>query len=187
MLEISPGEHVVERGGQFLRQRAVDTQAQISPAARDAVAFPLRRNVKPADKTRVFIANEQFAVVANVEAPEGEGVEPPHLAARHSQGLPKPVEERDRTERINEHLHADAALAGADQRAPEPLADRSGAKNVALQFDGSFRGVDARQHLGKSFVTGAQPAKPNGVGQRHCGQRIRGQDKLQSSGCVPKA
>src|SRR6185369_7722209 len=147
-----------------------------------AVAFPLGGNVIPSNVPDLPIADEQFAVVADVEPAERQRIEPPHFPSRFSQRLPKTVQQRDRAEGIDERSHADTTKTGANQSVAEPLADGRGHVNVALHFDGGLRGVDRGQHLGKRLVTGAQPAKPNGVGRWHCTEIIGTPDKLQLSG-----
>src|SRR5437870_5327663 len=60
--------------------------------------------------------------------------------------------------------HSNAAPGGAHQSGSEPLANWAGSVNVTFKFDGGLGGVDRQQHRGEGVVTGAQPAKPNGVG-----------------------
>src|ERR1051326_6452568 len=87
VFEISPGKHVIKGSGQFQRQRAVNLQAEVAPAAQDTVPFPLWCDIVPADETDLLIADEQFAVVADVEPAEGQRIEPAHVPAGAPQGL----------------------------------------------------------------------------------------------------
>src|SRR5437879_12345699 len=126
VFKVGAGEHLVKRGGQFLRRRAYDLQAEIAPAARDAVACPFGRDVEPADDRDAVVAHQQLPVVANVEAPERNRIEPAQVAAGLAQRFPETVRECDRAERIDEDLDANAAPGGARQGAAETLTPRPG-------------------------------------------------------------
>ena len=113
--ELGAFEHVVKRRRQFRRQRAFDFQSHVAPAVIDAVALVIRRNVEPADERHPLVADEQLAMIANRQPPQGNRVEHAHLAARLLQRLPKGVGQKNRADGVHQHPHLHAAFPRTDQ------------------------------------------------------------------------
>ena len=139
------------------RQRALDFQAHVAPAGFHAVAFVFRRDVETADERHTPVAHEQFAVVADDQAFQGDRIELPDFAARVPQRIPKMRGQKIGTDRIHEHADARAAFARMNQRVAETDANRTVREDINFQADRFFCRVNRREHRGKDLVARAKP------------------------------
>jgi hypothetical protein len=70
MGEVGEIEHDVEGSGELTDEGPVQSQAEVAPAAVDAVAVADGSDVEAADDGESIVADEEFAVIADVEAME---------------------------------------------------------------------------------------------------------------------
>lgn len=86
---IGHGPEGVEGEGEFPGDGGGDAHAEVVPAFFDAIALVFGADVEAADDADLVVANDAFAVVAEAEAFEFEGIEPAEFAA----GLLERIEE----------------------------------------------------------------------------------------------
>jgi hypothetical protein len=89
--QVGQRKNPVKRGLQLRRQRAIQTHPDVAPAARHAVALVFVRHVESADEGDAPIAGEQFSVIADAQAADGDGVEDFHLRSRRLQRMPEVI------------------------------------------------------------------------------------------------
>ncbi len=92
--EVGVGEKFVESVGEGVGQFAMEADADIAPAAIDAVAFVFGADIETADKGCSVVADEEFAVIAKAEAVEFKGIEAANFGPGSAQGVPKIFGER---------------------------------------------------------------------------------------------
>jgi hypothetical protein len=97
--------------------------------------MPHGGDVEAADEGDGAIADDQFAMVADVEAAQGKGIEPTHGSAGFPQGIPIRIGEGDGSEGIEEDADFDAALGGADEGIAQVVAGDTGLVNVDLELN----------------------------------------------------
>src|SRR2546426_410434 len=68
VLKIGAREHLIKTVGQPAGQGSFDFQAQVAPAAGDAISFIIGRDVESANEGDLLITNQQLAMVANLKA-----------------------------------------------------------------------------------------------------------------------
>lgn len=91
VFEIGHGKERVEGLGQFVGEDSMDLDSEIVPAARHSIALIFRGNIESADETDLFVADEEFSMVAKSATSEGNGIEPTELSASLAQRIPEMI------------------------------------------------------------------------------------------------
>lgn len=150
-------EHPVERGGQVVHHRAGDAQSQVAPAAGDSIASLASCDIEAADKGHPVVANEQFPVVPEGNAAQGEWIKKGHLPPCGGHGGPVVGGQIHGAEGVKQDPDLHAALHGGQKRIMKVVTWIPILKDIRFQKDGMCCFADLREKGLIERVTGLIP------------------------------
>lgn len=154
------GEKFVECLGEFGDEDGIfDARADVAPAGGDAIAVVFVGDVKAADESKLVVADEEFAVVADGEAPEGKAIEALDGGAGGDEGIEIIFRESPGAEGVYEDADADVAFDCGEEGIYKLAAQAAVGIDVGLQPDGVAGVGNGVEHGGKDVPAATIPSE----------------------------